>query len=160
MHGITKKINEQRDALKPGNRLKIGTFQRIHDEVLTEYGLDKDTFEVKKKTVASRIRSTTLTPARRGPKSPAAEIEPLLLTFAKYRQEAGQPLKPSGGIMLATSLLEGSKVQETVKNFQRASRKEPTGRLSPMWWRGFLGQNKEVLCIAKGHRLHNARLED
>jgi hypothetical protein len=69
-------------------------------------------------------------------------------------------LKPSEGLRLATSLLEGSKVQENVKNFQKASRQAPTGRLSPTWRRGFLWCNRQLLSTAKGHRLHNARLED
>jgi hypothetical protein len=66
---------------------------------------------------------------KRGPTSPALQIEQILLIQAKYRQEAGQPLKPSEGIALANSLLEGSVIQEKVRDFQKVLGKEPSGEL-------------------------------
>jgi hypothetical protein len=56
-------------------------------------GLDREDFSIstRKNTIKDRIRSNR-TKATRGPLSPASEIESIITTFARYRQEAGQPM--------------------------------------------------------------------
>jgi hypothetical protein len=68
-----------------------------------------------------------LTNVRYGPVSPAAQIEPILLI------QAGQPLKPSEGVALANSLLQGSALEKQVRDFQRGIRKEPSDKLTNLW---------------------------
>jgi hypothetical protein len=121
---------------------------------------EDEEFSVNYHLINYRIRNDAFANLKSGPTSPVAQIEPIfLLIQAKYRQEAGQPLKPSKGEALTNSLLEGSVIQEKVRAFRKVLRKEPSGKLTPSWWCGFLRRNAECLQSLKGHWLHNARLE-
>jgi hypothetical protein len=154
---IAKKMQAVKDSLKRGARLPKGTFSNIQEQVLGSHGLDN---VVNMHTIRHRLRKDVLEKIKSGPKSPAAQIQPILLVQAKYRQEAGQPLKPSEGVAFANSMLEGSAIEEKVRGFQKTLRKPPTGKLTSSWWCGFLRYHAKCLQALKGNRLHNARLED
>jgi hypothetical protein len=52
--------------------------------------LEGEDFSVSQNTIKDRVgfnRKPTI-----GPPSPALEIEPIITTFSRYRQEAGQPM--------------------------------------------------------------------
>ncbi len=97
--------------------------------------------------------------SKAGPKSPVEEIEPVLLNFAAQRQEAGQPLKPSEGLELANSLIEGTPIQEKMKAFQTTIGKEATGNLSKKYWKNFMKRSQPFLESKKGTRLGASREE-
>ena len=133
-----------------------GTFQTIHDEVSESHGLLDTGFKVPMRTVRCHLLVNT-NRIICGPVSPVADIEPTMLTFCKYRQETGQPMRPSEGLKATNSLIKGSVVEENLKQHQKTCRKEQTGVLSKSWWRGFKKRHGDILNIAKGHHLVSAR---
>ena len=68
--------------------LAYGTYKRLHDKVIKEFNLDQLDFEITYDRVANRIWNN-VTKTKRGPDSFVASIEPYLVTFAYYQQEAG-----------------------------------------------------------------------
>jgi hypothetical protein len=154
---ITDRFREaQEDAKTRNQRVAKLTFEKIHHEVLQDLGLDKENFSISLNTIQSRIRRKS-TSTTRGPSSPALEIEALITTFARYRQEAGQPMKPSETIEFANSLIEESTVQKSVNDFHAACGTHPKTLLGRGWFAGFMKRQKEVLSSRKGTRKHNAR---
>ena len=72
--------------------LPKGTFQNIHDEVLKEFGLLESSFKINKNTINFRIREGVFR-VKPGPLSPVPlELEHILLSFVKYRQDCCQPM--------------------------------------------------------------------
>lgn len=46
------------------------------------------------------------------------KIEPVLLQFAIWKQEAGQPITPNEGVQLENSLIDGKPLQDELKAWQ------------------------------------------
>jgi hypothetical protein len=131
---VAKKMQALRVSLKSGARVPNGTFNKIRQQVLASHGLEDEEFTIPYHSIYHRIKNDSLANLKRGPTSPALQIiEPILLIQAKYRQEAGQPLKPSEGIALANSLLERSVIQDRVRDFQKVLGKEPSGEFTDLW---------------------------
>ena len=79
-------------------RTKYGTNKKIHDSVIEELQIKDKKFKVKQETIRSRVKrqSLTVNPSN-NQHTPVQEIEPVLLKFATWKQEAGQPITPSEG---------------------------------------------------------------
>jgi hypothetical protein len=141
---ITDRFREAQEDAKTRNQPRVAKFtlEKIHHEVLQDMGLDKEDFSISLNTIRSRIRrkSTSTTP---GPSSPALEIEALITTFARHRQEAGQPMKPSETIEFANSLIEESTIQRSVTDFNAACGTHPKALLGRGWFAGFMKRQKE-----------------
>jgi hypothetical protein len=114
-------------------------------------GLDETNFSISSSTVKCRIRSKSASTTP-GPPSPALEIEPIITKLARYRQEAGQPMKPSEIIEFANSLIEESTIQKSVNDFHSACGTHPKTLLGRGWFAGFMRRQKEVLSSRKGNR--------
>ena len=155
---ITDRLREAQEVAKNRNKSPVAkyTFKKIHDEVLKELGLDETNFSISSSTIKGRIRNK-ITTTTFGPPSPALEIEPLITTFARYRQEAGQPMKPSETIEFANSLIKESTIQQSVTKFHASCRTHPKTLLGRGWFAGFMRRQKEVLSSRKGTRKHNTR---
>jgi hypothetical protein len=76
---IAKKMQAVKHSLERGARLPKGTFSNIQGQVLGSHGLDNAEFTVNSHTIRHRLRKKDLEKIKPGPKSPAAQIEPLLL---------------------------------------------------------------------------------
>lgn len=139
-------------------RLPVGMYKSIHDSVIAENGLSDDQFSVSRSTIDDRIRHSRLEAP--GQVSVAAAIEPIIATYAKQRQEAGQPMKPSEVLTFANSIIQGSELEKSIKNFfQLRNRSVPENLLGKGWYKGFMNRNKDMLVSAKGGRMHLARRE-
>ena len=90
---------------------------------------------------------------------PVEEIEPVILKFAKWKQEAGQPITPTEGLQFANSLIDGKPLQDELKVYQPSQGKQPTGLLSIRYWQQFIKGNRHVLESAKGYRVAANRTE-
>ena len=102
-------------------------------------------------------RGTPKGKTKTGPESPASAIEPVILQFAKWKQEANQAMKSSEGLEFANSIIEGSEVKDKIRAHQISSKKNPNGQLAAGWWKGFLHRYRAELKSAKGHRLASSR---
>ncbi len=144
-----------------GGKVPIGSFQKILEEVLRELSIPDETIHISQATVLSRIRRKNLLVDRPGPRSPMEKVEPVILKFALWKQEAGQPITSGEGIELATSLIKGTPVEKEVQAFQKSRhRKSTSWCLTNQYWRaGFMKRNAVALSRAKGNRIAACRSE-
>eukprot|EP00547_Thalassionema_nitzschioides_P014451 CAMPEP_0194247058 /NCGR_PEP_ID=MMETSP0158-20130606/15950_1 /TAXON_ID=33649 /ORGANISM="Thalassionema nitzschioides, Strain L26-B" /LENGTH=251 /DNA_ID=CAMNT_0038983089 /DNA_START=426 /DNA_END=1178 /DNA_ORIENTATION=+ len=102
---IAIRLKTAKKTLSTQKYLAKGSYNRIHEDVAEEFNLLDTNFEVSIRTVASRLRrGTPKGKTKTGPDSPASSIEPVMLQFAKWKQEANQSLKPSEGLVFPSSL--------------------------------------------------------
>ena len=87
-------------------------------------------------------------------------MEPILLKFVLYCQEAGQLIKPHELLQLANSLLEESILQVQLKEFQKSIKNPETGQLSKSWLEGFYHRHSDHLKTRKGYCLSHIYLKD
>ncbi|CAJ1966096.1 unnamed protein product [Cylindrotheca closterium] len=139
-------------------RVAPGTFDKLHDEVLEELELNGIGFSISKNTIKHRVRKN-ITATKPGPVSPAAAIEPLLLTIIQYRLQAGQPLTQPETIAFANSLIQGSEVEESLIDFHRACGSKPTQTLGKRWFKGFMRRHEDILKTGRGSKQDRARKE-
>ena len=147
---------------KTSNAGKLPTvdFNRICSEVFSEIGLAGEDAHVNRKTILSRISRGNLTVNRQQNKeTPLLEIEPILLQFATWKQEAGQPITPTEGLHLANSLISGTAIEQKLKAFQRSIKDTPTGTVSVKFWKQFCKRNSNLLDVNRGYRVANNRTE-
>ncbi|CAJ1952314.1 unnamed protein product [Cylindrotheca closterium] len=129
-------------------RLPKGTYQKLHDGLLEELGLRGIGFSIPKTTIEDRVRNKT-TATNPGPVSPAAAIEPYILTILHYSKEAGKSLTEQEIIAFANSSIEGSKVEDSLKAFHARNGVQPRQLLGKRWYNGFMKRNKEILNSGK-----------
>ena len=151
---LTERYKSARDSTN--KRLVNGTYKKLHDEVLKEFNLDQLDFQIKQDTVGRRMRNNT-TRTKRGPDSPAASIEPYLVTFANYRQEAGQPMSKSELLELGNKMLKGSAIEGDIMRFHERRKQNPEEMLGNTWYNSFMNRNNHVINSGRGRRQHTAR---
>jgi hypothetical protein len=111
-------------------------------------------------TIRSRVKRNKLVVDKScGNLSPVEAIEPVILQFAIWKQEAGQPITPTEGLLLANSLIEKKPIQTKLKEFQISRRKDPSGLLSKNYWKQFMRRHQNVLASAKGSRVASNRTD-
>ena len=144
-----------------GGKVPLGSFQKIRDEVLKELIIEDENVSINQGTILSRIRRNSLLVDRPGARSPMEKVEPVILKFALWKQEAGQPISSGEGIQLATSLIKGTPIEKEVQAFQKSRHGKSTSWcLTNMYWRlGFMKRNAASLSRAKGNRIAACRAE-
>ena len=87
------------------------------------------------------------------------KVKPVILKFALWKQEAGQPITSGEGIELATSLIKDTPVELEVQQFQKSRHGKDTWCLTNSYWRGFMRRHALPLSRAKGTRIAACRSE-
>ena len=122
--------------------MERNSYKQIHDSVLKAIGLDTilPSFLIPWKTINSRLMRNC--PIVNGPnvnkKSPMETIEPIILQFVLWKEEANQPITPTEGLAFANLLKMGKPIQEEIKQFQLMLKKPATGILSKRYWTLFM----------------------
>ena len=156
-HEIERRVKQARLSTTNKQRLSPGTYNNIHDVVIEEMGLSNTGFSVSQNTTKDRIRYERAD--KKGNVSPAIDLEPVIVSFAMQRQEAGQPMKPSEVISFANSLIETSdKLISSIKSFfTKLNMSVPDQLIGRGWYKGFMKRNGEYMLSGKGFRVHSAR---
>ena len=154
---IARKYKEAQDV-NPGKQLPRKTYERIHNEALAVHSLQN--FSVKKNTIDKRIKRNSLVTRRMGPVSPVDEMEPILLTYVQWKQEAGQAMKPKELLQLANSMLQGSALQDNLCKFQQNLKKAGSGQLTKSWRKGFMARYDAFLRSKRGYHFNHLRMDD
>ena len=144
-----------------GGVLPRHKYKQIHDTVIAELEITDKNFNIKSETIRSRVKRKALevTPSQ-NQDLPVAEIEPVLLQLAVWKQQAGQPITQLEGLEFANSLIDGKPLQAKLKTWQASRRmKNLTGLLSYKYWIQFLKRHGKVLDSARGHRVAANRTE-
>ena len=132
----------------------------MHDEVITRLEITDTSFTVPYHTIYRRFSCQSITVNKHSNnESPLAQIEPVILQLVVWKQEAGQPVTPTEGLLIANSLIEDKPIQEKVKDFQASRKKSPTGQLSKKYWFQFMKRHKQYLQSRKGYRVACNRTE-
>jgi hypothetical protein len=141
--------------LKTMKRLPHGGLKRIIERAKVQNGLEsQENFTISAHSVRSRHRNNfKLSPGvvtKRGPTSPLAPVEPLLVELCIQRARMGQPLSQSEGILLVNSIIQGTVYQESLRQFQIGSSKMSNdagnlGYAGSAYWRAFKERNKHRL---------------
>ena len=150
----TKYIMEQEN--NQGENLPPGTYDRICLEAKAELSY---TGHIKKATIIKRVKRKNPVVISCGARSPLELVEPVILEFAVWKQEAGQPITSGDGIELASSLIKGTPTEEDVKSFQKSRHGKDTWILTNNYWQGFMRRHKRQLGLAKGNRVAACRAE-
>jgi len=153
---LTRRYVEAKDKASGGN-LPKGTYKELHDAVIQDSHLTDSGVSIPQHTIRKRYKNNVKTNNRK--RSILQPIEPLIQMFALQKQEARQPLKPSEGIALANSLIEGKPLQDELKAYQASRRKKPTGKVTAGYWRRFMSRSKGILSTAKGYRVGTSKDE-
>jgi hypothetical protein len=138
------------------SRLPHGGLNRIIERAKLQNGLEnEDSWTISANSVRSRhrngsIKESSRVLACRGPLSPLAPVEPLLVELCIQRARMGQPLSQSDGILLVNSIIHGTIYQKRLREFQIASVKMDSdagnlGYAGHSYWRGFKERNKGKL---------------
>ena len=139
--------------------LKRGSYQKIHQAVIKDLQLP-NTCVINRECIKSRLRRQSLhVDAQKNKTTPLLEVEPLLVQFALWKQEANQPITASEGLLMANSLIDGTPIQTKLKTFQSSINAAPTGIVSAKFWSQFLKRNKQKLEVGKGYRVAANRTE-
>ena len=146
---------------KQVGRLKMGTYQIIHNAVFHELGIPvNNKTTISYECIRKRIfRNNLSVDAHRNNKFPMAPIEPILLQITLWKQSAGQPITPTEGLSLANSLIDGKQAQADLKLLQTQKRATPTGLLSKRYWLQFIKRHKNELDVATGYNVSSTRTE-
>jgi hypothetical protein len=87
-------------------RLPKGTIDACIDTAKKKFNIP-DRFDIPKRTIQSRVEKGNPQPSR-GPTSPMATIEPLLVEFCCRMNRVFSPLDVAQGLALANSLIDGT----------------------------------------------------
>jgi hypothetical protein len=98
-----------------GGNLPVRSFLRICNETLEELSLRDQSIQIKHRTILSRLQRKSLVTSSRGVRSPMEKVERVILKFALWKQEAGQPITSGEGIELATPLIKDTPVELEVQ---------------------------------------------
>ena len=80
------------------------------------------TADIPGKTIQSRTRRGNLAPKNRGVTSPLADAEEILVVLCIQMGKIRQPLNVTEGITLVNDMIEGTQMQEALKEFQSVRR--------------------------------------
>ena len=144
-------------------RMECNSYKQIHDSVMKAIGLDTilPSFSIPWKTINSRLMRNRL--IINGPnvnkKSPMEKIEPIILQFVLWKEEAHQPITPTEGLAFANSLIMGKPIQEEIKQYQTMLKKPATGILSKRYWSLFMNCYKDVIESKRGGQIANNRVK-
>jgi hypothetical protein len=104
-----------------GGRISNGSFERIRDDVLDDFNIPKEDFEVVKETVLSRIKRKSLTVDKRGVKSPMETVEPVIYQFARGNRKLGNQSRLEKELSLR---LLSSEERQSRKKFKPSSNRD------------------------------------
>ena len=137
---------------KMTSKLPRGGLKRIIERSKVQNGLENEVnWTISAETVRSRHKNDTISSnVRRGPTSPLAPVEPLLVELCIERARMGQPLSQSEGILLVNSIIHGTIYQKKLVQFQIDSVKMSgdagnLGYAGSAYWRAFKERNKDRL---------------
>jgi hypothetical protein len=144
---IYSKIKRTEKILPRGGLVQIIKRAKLH------HGLENEAnWTISPSSVRSRYRDSVSSSNRvvRGPESPLAAVEPLLVELCIQRARMGQPLSQSEGILLVNSIIQGTAHQEKLRQFQMRSVKMSSddinlGYAGHAYWRAFKERNKDKL---------------
>jgi hypothetical protein len=139
---VTTRYSKEKTAHR--GKLLDCSFLKIRDETFEELSLHDENILIKRRTILSRLQRKSLFAAGRGVRSPMERVEPVLLKFALWKQEAGKPITSGEGIELATSLINNTPVETEVQAFQKSRHGKDTWCLTNSYWRGFI--RRHALC--------------
>jgi hypothetical protein len=140
--------------LKTTNKLPRGGLKKIIERAKVENGLEnEETWTISADSVRSRHRNNIKSSngmVARGPTSPLAPVEPLLVELCIQRARMGQPLSQNEGILLVNSIIQGTVHQEKLRQFQISYVKmtddaSNLGFAGNAYWRAFKERNKGKL---------------
>jgi len=124
--------------------LKRGVLNKIIEETKKAFGLEEN-IKICEETIRSREkRGQTTVNGRGGLHSPLEEIEEVFVEFLVKMSAYNWPLSVNKGIDLVNSLIEGTKYEKAVRDFQErfcaGTMKEETvkGKVGQAYWNKFM----------------------
>ena len=140
--------------------LQWGTYNTIHDKVLKQLDIHNMGVSISIRCMQQRVlRQSIVVDVSNNQKSPLQDIEPILVQLALWKQDAGQPITPSEGLLIANSLIQSKPVQLELMALQERKKRTPTGVLSTGYWSGFMKRHKDILSVQKGYTMNALRTD-
>jgi hypothetical protein len=139
---------------KRRGKLHRGGLNQIIERAKLENGLENECWTISADSVRSRqkrqVATCMIATWRRGPTSPLAPIEPLLVDLCIQRARMGQPLSQSEGMLLVNSIIEGTIYQAKLRRYhidvmKMSSDAGSLGIAGGRYWRNFKERNKDKL---------------
>ena len=171
---VAETFNEWKEKCdgKDGRAHKVprGTLANIIKEAREKFNLPKS-YEIKERTIRSRVNRKHLHAVHRGKESPMTEVEELLVEIALQKDSMNQPITASEGLMLANSLIEGTELEDRVKAYYRERKffdnedkycakkdgEEQKSILRQGYWCGFMRRHGHRIVTKKGRKFTKDR---
>jgi len=147
----------QDDAKVTRERLKKGILTQIISDCKAFHGLP-ESVSINEGSIRQRLKRCTKTGVK-GTKSPMAEIEPYIVSAIIQLANMRVPITTSQGLQLCNSIIQGTKFQRVVAEFQKNNLRCSTNKLGPGYWRGFLSRNKHLIRAKKAVKFDTKRAE-
>jgi hypothetical protein len=136
---------------KTRGRLPKGGLKKIIKRAKLQNGLENENdWTIPVDSVRSREKAGNVSNVYRGPPSPLAPVEPLLVELCIQRSRMGQPLAQHEGILLVNSIIFGTIHQDNLRRYQidvvrMSVDADNLGIAGSRYWQNFKRRNKDML---------------
>jgi len=129
-------------------------FDRIVAAVCKEVGITVEDSGVNYEMIRKRLLRGNLSVFCSGQESPLAPLEKILVDFIVDMEAVHAPLSPADVCTLAMELIEGSKMEENLLEFQKNRKMVDSDATEPIpvgssWYQGFMARNADVIASKK-----------
>jgi hypothetical protein len=142
---------------RSGSRIEKGALTEIIMKMKQDYQLPDDII-ILESTVHQWLKRNTKS-GHCGLTSPMIEIEPYLVSIIIQLANMQVPITSSPGLALCNSIIQGTRIQKVIKDYKKKYCQNFTDVLGPLYWRGFLKQNKELIRSKKPVRFETKQAE-
>jgi hypothetical protein len=149
--------NVQASAKVTNERIKKGALTEIISACKKKHGLEENT-SINEGSIRQRLKRNTLS-GLKGMKSPMAAIEPYIVSLIIQLANMQVPITAKQGLQLCSSIINGTKFEGCVADFQTKNLRSVTKKLGSGYWRGFLNRNKHLIRAKKAVKFDTKRAE-
>ena len=143
----------RREANRKNKYIKKGSLDKIIYKYKEKYCIE-DNVEIKPATIRRRSYKNSLIVSSFGPKSPMAEVEPVLVDLIVKMSTIRRCLTPSQCLHLANDLVAGTEIEKKVIELKEKIYKKEyeSACLGLNYWKGFKRRWENVLTSKRGQK--------
>ena len=159
IHSISIEYAKERARMKELNKnVKRGFLVQLIANKKGEFCVSR---EISSHTIYTRIKNGNLHPPHRGTISPLHDAEMLLVQICIQMGKIRQPLTGPQAIVLMNSLIKGTPIQESLKEYQSSHSPwtNTLGTVGRNWWYAFLKRHNHLIVTKRGEKFASIRAD-
>ena len=145
--------HKRKESKRFGRKLENGFLEKLVKKWKIKYRLD-DSVKINKATIRSRSYNQRLIVTSMGPRSPMADVEPVLVDLIIKMSRIRRCLTPTQCLHLANDLVKGTETEKEVIKFKEKQyhRRYTSASLGPSYWNGFKSRWGNRICSKRGQK--------